>query len=78
MEIRRFFVIEHGNRKADPRYLTTFGSTNSEIIVPIKHSENGQVLGTVDVESELLHAFSTEDRALLETCAHVLTALFDY
>src|SRR5438309_5355138 len=40
----------------DPRYLPTFGSTMSEIVVPII-SESGRAVGLIDVESETLNAF---------------------
>ena len=36
----------------DPRYLTAFGSTQSEIIVPVVDSAKRKVVGTIDVESE--------------------------
>jgi len=41
----------------DPRYLTAFGSTQSEIIVPIIRPATGVVVGTLDVEraQERLH-----------------------
>ena len=56
----------------DPRYLTTFGSTRSEIVVPIREPGTGRALGTLDVESEKTDAFGEEDRALLERCAEEL------
>jgi hypothetical protein len=46
-----------GEVSEDPLYLTAFGSTRSEIIVPIV--EGGKkVVGTIDVESERKDAFS--------------------
>ncbi|MGA7918455.1 MAG: GAF domain-containing protein [Candidatus Acidiferrales bacterium] len=36
----------------DPRYLTAFGSTLSEIIIPILDPRDSRVVGTIDVESE--------------------------
>jgi putative methionine-R-sulfoxide reductase with GAF domain len=51
----------------DPRYLTTFGSTRSEMVVPVM--ADGAVLGLIDVESERPAAFSVADRALLERFA---------
>jgi L-methionine (R)-S-oxide reductase len=63
--------------REDPRYLTAFGSTRSEIIVPILDRTGRKVVGTIDVESEEVDAFSEEDRAALERCATAVAALFD-
>jgi L-methionine (R)-S-oxide reductase len=52
----------------DPRYLTTIGGTRGEIIQPIL-SESGVVVGTIDVESERVNAFSARDEELLALCA---------
>jgi GAF domain-containing protein len=55
----------------DPRYLPTFGSTMSEIVVPII-SESGRAVGLIDVESEKLDAFTEKDREFLERVAALL------
>ena len=55
----------------DPRYLPTFGSTMSEIVVPII-SESGRAVGLIDVESEKLDAFTEKDREFLERAAALL------
>ena len=55
----------------DPRYLPTFGSTQSEIVVPII-TESGKVVGLIDVESEKLDAFTEADRDFLEHAAYVI------
>jgi putative methionine-R-sulfoxide reductase with GAF domain/SAM-dependent methyltransferase len=60
----------------DPRYLTTFGSTRSEAIVPITHDVDGSVVGTLDVESEQPNAFTKAHQALLTRCAKALQPLF--
>ena len=60
----------------DRRYLTAFGSTQSEIIVPVMSSSTGKVIGTVDVESERKDAFSETDQALLEACARAAVGLW--
>jgi L-methionine (R)-S-oxide reductase len=60
----------------DPRYLTTFGSTRSEIIIPIRSRRSGIVVGTIDVESERTNVFTAEDQVLLESCAAVLAPLW--
>ena len=68
-------VVANDVRK-DPRYLTAFGSTRSEIIVPVLDRTGQKVLGTIDVESERVGAFSEEDRAALERCATAVAGLF--
>ena len=60
--------------KRDPRYLTTLGTTRSEIVVPVL--KGGGVVGLLDVESDLTDAFSEEDRRFLEECAVVLAPLW--
>lgn len=55
----------------DPRYLTAFGSTRSEIIIPVLEEATGTVVGTIDVESEKVNAFSRPDQELLEACARL-------
>src|SRR3954465_1083091 len=55
----------------DPRYLPTFGSTQSEIVVPVI-SESGKVIGLIDVESEKLDAFTENDRDFLEHAAFLI------
>jgi L-methionine (R)-S-oxide reductase len=63
-----------GDVTADPRYLTTLGSTRSEIVVPVRI--DGAVRGLIDVESEEVDAFREEDSALLERCAEWLAPLW--
>ena len=58
-----------GDVRNDPRYLTAFGSTLSEMIVPVLHPGDGRVVGTVDVESERANAFTPRDREMIEQCA---------
>jgi L-methionine (R)-S-oxide reductase len=55
----------------DPRYLPTFGSTNSEIVVPVI-TETGKPVGLIDVESEKLNAFTEDDRDFLEHAAYLI------
>ena len=66
-----------GDVSKDPRYLTAFGSTRSEIIVPVLDRAGRKVVGTIDVESERVDAFSEEDRAALERCASTVAELFE-
>jgi L-methionine (R)-S-oxide reductase len=65
-----------GDVTKDPRYLPAFGSTKSEIIIPILDSRRGMVVGTVDVESERANAFSHADRKALEDCATAASKLW--
>ena len=56
----------------DPRYLPTFGSTQSEIVVPMI-TETERVVGIIDVESAKLNAFEDEDREILERAAILIS-----
>jgi len=61
----------------DPRYLMAFEDTGSETIVPVLGPESGIVIGTLDVESDRVSAFSPDDVAFLEECAAILRPLYD-
>jgi GAF domain-containing protein len=65
-----------GDVRTDPRYLATFGSTLSEIIVPDLSPGGGNVIGTVDVESDKVNAFSTRDQQMIEQCAQAALPLW--
>jgi L-methionine (R)-S-oxide reductase len=65
-----------GDVAKDPRYLTTFGSTQSEIVAPIFQQSSKIPLGLIDVESERLNAFTDDDRVFLEKCAAFVVALW--
>jgi putative methionine-R-sulfoxide reductase with GAF domain len=60
----------------DPRYLTAFGSTRSEIIVPVIDTKTQRVVGTIDVESDLVDAFSKDDCRTLDQCARAAIELW--
>jgi GAF domain-containing protein len=60
----------------DPRYLTTFGSTGAEAIFPVVSSSTGEVLGTIDAESDRTNAFTADDEDFLTECARVLLPLW--
>jgi GAF domain-containing protein len=66
-----------GDVRKDPRYLTAFGSTRSEIVVPVADRAGQKVVGTIDVESEQEEAFSEKDRSALERCAAAIAPLFE-
>ena len=70
-------IINVGNVSADPRYLTAFGTTRSEIIVPVFDRERKNVVGTIDVESEEPHAFSKDIQDLLQACSDVIRPLWE-
>jgi GAF domain-containing protein len=69
-------VINVGDVVSDPRYLTAFGSTRSEIIVPILDAGRAKVVGTIDVESEQTNAFDRETEKFLVACADVIAPLW--
>ncbi len=54
----------------DTRYLECFVTTKSEIVVPISHG--GKVVGEIDIDSNILDAFSSVDREFLEAIARKL------
>jgi L-methionine (R)-S-oxide reductase len=68
-------VVNAGNVQEDPRWLTTFGTTRSEIIVPVLIG-GARVVGLIDVESDQLNAFSEDDERFLTQCATLITPLF--
>lgn len=68
-------TINVGDVASDPRYITAFGSTRSEIIVPVLDPEKSVVIGTMDVESEVPNAFNGDVQKLLEFSAEVLRPL---
>jgi L-methionine (R)-S-oxide reductase len=61
---------------ADPRYLTAFGSTRSEMIVPVLGPTGTTVVGTIDVESDRVAAFGNAERAVVERCARAIAPLY--
>jgi len=65
-----------GDVTKDKRYLTAFGSTASEMIIPVIDPTTGAVVGTIDVESENIDAFSNHDQLLLQRCAAAALALW--
>jgi L-methionine (R)-S-oxide reductase len=69
-------TVNVGNVASDPRYLTAFGTTKSEIIVPIFDATGENVVGTIDVESAQPNAFDLQTQGLLEECADVLDPLW--
>ena len=60
-----------GDVRHDPRYLPTFHTTRSEIIVPMIN-EHHKILGMLDAESDKVNAFGDEDRQFLERAAGLI------
>jgi len=56
--------------RRDPRYLSCFMSTRSEIVVPV--FREGVVVGEIDVDSDMVDAFTGEDKHFLEKVAEML------
>jgi len=60
-----------GDVRHDPRYLPTFHTTRSEMIVPMTN-EHRHIVGMLDAESEKVNAFGEEDREFLERAAGLI------
>lgn len=71
-------TIMVGDVSKDPRYLTAFGTTQSEIIIPLKDTKTGQVIGTLDIESDQLNAFSEDDQSALEQVAGLIEQYWNH
>lgn len=69
-------TVNVGDVAADPRYLTAFGTTMSEIIVPVFDATGENVVGTIDAESEKPNAFTEAVQSLLEDCSNVIRPLW--
>jgi GAF domain-containing protein len=63
--------ISVGDVRHDPRYLPTFHTTRSEIIVPMVN-DHRHIVGMLDAESEKVNAFGEEDRQFLERAAGLI------
>jgi GAF domain-containing protein len=61
---------------ADPRYLTTFGTTRAEAIFVVASRTDGRIIGTIDVESDRPNTFTADDEAFLRSCAEALAPLW--
>ena len=69
-------IVNVGDVSADARYLTAFGSTRSEMIVPVFDAEGKNVVGTIDVESEESNAFNNDIQNLFAACSIVIRPLW--
>lgn len=72
-ESRQTIVVEDVQK--DPRYLPTFGTTRSEIVVPVI-SRSDRVVGVIDAESAKLNAFTDDDKEVLERIAMMMGQAF--
>jgi putative methionine-R-sulfoxide reductase with GAF domain len=59
----------------DSRWLTTFGSSKAEAIFPVTVA--GEIAGTIDVESEVVGAFTKADEEFLSGAAEILRPLWE-
>lgn len=69
LESRKTVIV--GDVRKEPRYLPAFHTTRSEIIVPMVN-EDKKVVGMLNVDSDKLEAFTTEDRQFLERAAGLI------
>jgi GAF domain-containing protein len=60
-----------GDVRKDSRYLPTFHTTRSEIIVPMTNGHR-HIIGMLDAESEKVNAFGEEDRQFLGRAAGLI------
>ena len=58
----------------DPRWLTTFSTSKAEAIFPV--TVDGEIVGTIDVESDRVGAFKSSDEDFLTGAAVVLQPLW--
>lgn len=72
--LRTQSIVMVGDVTKDPNYLTAFSTTRSEMIVPVR--SGSEIVGTIDVESERINAFSEADRQGLERAAAAVAPLF--
>ena len=72
-ESRETIVVD--DVRKDPRYLPTFHTTRSEIVVPII-SPTERVVGVIAAESETVKAFKKDDREVLERVASLMGHAF--
>jgi L-methionine (R)-S-oxide reductase len=58
----------------DPRYLQTFAASRAEAIFPV--IVDGAVVGTLDVESDRVNAFTAEHSQFLRACTEAIAPLW--
>jgi GAF domain-containing protein len=60
--------------QTDPRYIACSPTVHSEIVVPLLDGE--RIFGVLDVDSDDLNTFGSEDQQLLETVARYVVAKY--
>ena len=79
VKLQELTVAENGEirgieqRRALWRYLECFASTKSEIVVTVIHE--GKVVGEIDIDGDVLNAYSSIDREFLEAVASKIAPL---
>lgn len=69
---RRAVVVNDVSK--DSRYLSTLDTTGAEMIVPVVNGS--RVVGTIDIESDIVDRFSESDRAFIEEYADAIRPLW--
>ncbi len=72
---RRGATILANDVARDPHYYAADSRTRSELCAPLKIGD--RLIGVINVESDRLEAFATEDVRLLETLAHNLSMIVE-
>jgi GAF domain-containing protein len=67
------FTVVVPDVSKDSRYIACFPNTKSEIVVPIFN--NGNVIGEIDIDSDLIDPFDKKDEHFLESIANFLGSL---
>jgi L-methionine (R)-S-oxide reductase len=65
---KRSIIVDDTN--ADPRFLACASTTQSEIVVPLMDGD--RCLGGIDIDSDQLGFFKSDDREMLEAIARVI------
>jgi len=66
--VREGITINVPDVNSDPRYLACSVFTKSEIVVPI-YNKKGEIVGEIDIDSDMPSAFDEDDRVFLEGIA---------
>ncbi len=66
--VREGITINVPNVNEDPRYLACSIHTKSEVVVPIRN-KRGEIVGEIDIDSDMEDAFDEDDIRFLESIA---------
>lgn len=69
-------AYESGDVKSDPRYRDLFGTTTSEIAVPIR-DRNGRIQAVLNVESDRKQNYTEDDVRVCETIADLIAIVLE-